>query len=261
MSRPTFHGSVEWNRQKWGNADHWERNGNNWSFHAEFCGQPYERWRQSVVETFIEPYLGPDIDVLEIAPGQGRWTEYIVGNSASLTLVDLNQSCIEVCRERFGSQPELTFITNDGRSLPVADESMDLIWSFGGFVHFDPRDVDAYLGEFRRVLRPGGRFVIHHTGWPDSTLRFVPLTRHLGRPGRVLQRRLSQGRWRPGGDRVAMSPKQFVSRATNHDLCLGQQVRTWGADDEFGLAFNDVISIGWRRRDESATVPPTSPRH
>ena len=244
MSRSIPFGSVEWNRAKWGNRDEWERAGNNWTFHAEFCGQPYERWQQAVVETFMDPYLGSELDVLEIAPGQGRWTEHIVGNSATLTLVDLNESCIEVCRERFGSHPEITFITNDGRSLPVAAASVDTIWSFGSFVHFDPHEVDAYLREFRRVLRPGGRFVIHHTGWPEPTLQLAPLTRHLGRPGRVVQHRLAQGIWRPGGDRVEMSARRFASMAHRHGLVVDSQVRTWGDNREFGLAFNDVISVG-----------------
>jgi len=244
MTKPAVLGSVEWNRAKWGSPEDWERNGNNWSFHSDFCSQPYDKWQRSVVKAFVEPFLSPGLDVLEIAPGQGRWTEYLVGKCASLTLVDLNKSCIDVCRDRFGSHPEIEFLTNDGRTLPVGDASVDLIWSFGSFVHFDPREVDAYLGEFRRVLRPGGRFVIHHTGWPDETLRFTGLTRHLGRPGRVLQHRLAQGRWRPGGDRVEMSAQRFAAMAEGRGLVVESQTRTWGDDREFGLAFNDVISVG-----------------
>ncbi|HTT87353.1 MAG TPA: class I SAM-dependent methyltransferase [Acidimicrobiales bacterium] len=237
-------GSIEWNRAMWGNPGSWEDGGNNWSFHAESCGQPYEQWKASVVATFIAPFCGPDVDVLELAPGHGRWTEYFVGNSASLTLVDLNVSCISVCKERFGSRPEVRFIVNDGHSLPVPDASIDLVWCFGSFVHFVPSDVDAYLGEFRRVLRPGGAFVAHHTGWPDGTLRLVPLTRRLGRPGRVLQHRLGQGLWRPGGDRVEMSARRFAAMANNHGLVVDHQVRTWGENRQFGLAFNDVVSVG-----------------
>ncbi|HUI01976.1 MAG TPA: class I SAM-dependent methyltransferase [Acidimicrobiales bacterium] len=237
-------GSIEWNRAMWGDPSRWEDQGNNWSFHAESCGQPYVQWKASVVATFIAPFCGPGVDVLELAPGHGRWTEYFVGNTASLTLVDLNASCISVCQERFGSRPEVRLIVNDGRSLPVPDASVDLVWCFGTFVHLVPRDIDGYLGEFRRVLRPGGRFVVHHTGWPDATLRLVPLTRRLGRPGRVLQHRLSQGLWRPGGDRVEMSARRFAAMAGHHGLVVDRQVRTWGSNRQYGLAFNDVVSVG-----------------
>ena len=237
-------GSIEWNRAMWGDPQRWEDGGDNWSFHAESCGQSYEQWKASVVATFVTPFCGPGIDVLELAPGHGRWTDYFVGNSATLTLVDLNDSCISVCRERFGARPEVRFVVNDGRSLPVPDASVDLVWSFGSFVHFVPADIETYLAEFRRVLRPGGTFVVHHTGWPDATLRFVPLTRRLGRPGRVLQHRLGQGLWRPGGDRVEMSAPRFSLMAARHGLIVDRHVRRWGDSGQFGLAFNDVVSVG-----------------
>jgi len=255
LKRSAPPGSLQWNREKWGGRAPWDQCGDNWTFHAESCGQPYALWKQAVVDAFVSPYIGPDVDVLEIGPGQGRWSEFIVGRAKSVTLVDLNATCIDVCRDRFGRHDEVAFIVNDGHSLPVDDASIDVIWSFGSFVHFDQRDVDAYLGEFRRVLRPGGRFLIHHAGWPEWSLHIVPVTRHSGRPGRVLQHRLAQGRWRPGGDRMAMSPKLFASRAHTHGLLVDEQVRRWGADHEFGLAFNDIISIGSRQTETSAWGP------
>jgi SAM-dependent methyltransferase len=238
-------GSVAWNRAHWGSAD-WGQNGNGWTFHADACGQPYEDWKRSVVATFIDPFLQDARDVVEIAPGRGRWTEYLVGRCASLTLVDITAGCIDVCRERFGQYDEIRYVVNDGRSLPVADASVDLIWSFGSFVHIDARDTNAYLAEFARALKPAGRFVIHHSGWADWTLRLVPLTRRAGRPGRVIQHRIAHGFWKPGGDRVAMSPERFSEMATAHGLHVEQQVRRWGPHNEFGLAFNDIITTGHR---------------
>ncbi len=252
-SRARRLGSVQWNREKWGNPEEWERHGNNWAFHADACGQSYEGWKSSLVQQFLDPFLGPEIDILEIGPGHGRWTEYMMGRARSVTLVDLNATCIDICRDRFGRRNDVSFIVNDGRSLPVPESSVDVIWSFGSFVHFEQRDTDAYLGEFRRVLRPGGRFVVHHAGWPEWSLRLVPITALAGRPGRVLQHRLAQGRWRPGGDRMAMSPKLFASRAAARGLRVDEQMRTWGPEHEFGLAFHDMISIGSRPPSAVAT--------
>lgn len=237
-------GSIEWNKSQWGVDASWESGGNNWTFHAESCGQPYDAWKKTLLEEFLEPYLGPQADFLEIGPGYGRWTESIVGRTRSLLLVDLNANCIEVCRDRFGHHRGVSFAVNDGRSLPGPAESVDVVWSFGSFVHFDPSEVDAYLAECFRVLKPSGRFVIHHTGWPEWSLKALPVTRRLGRPGRVLQHRFGQRRWRPGGDRAPMSEKWFVSIANRHGLSVEKHVRTWGSQHEFGLAFNDVISIG-----------------
>ncbi len=238
-------GSIAWNRAHWENAE-WGQNGNAWTFHADACSTTYEAWKRSVVTTFLDPYLQDAQNVIEIAPGHGRWTEYMVGRAGSLTLVDLSASCIDVCRKRFAQHNEIVYLVNNGRSLPVAEASTNLIWSFGSFVHIDERDTDAYLAEFARVLKPGGRFVIHHSGWADWTLRLVPLTRRTGKPGRVIQHRLAHGFWKPGGDRVAMSPARFARLATAHGLHIDRQVRRWGPNDEFGLAFNDIITIGSR---------------
>ena len=86
-------------------------------------------------DTYLQPFLSPDVDALEVGPGYGRWTEFMVGCARSLTLVDVGSTCIEACRHRFGDElPAEAFVVNDGRSLPVVDSSLDLVWSFGTFV-------------------------------------------------------------------------------------------------------------------------------
>lgn len=239
-------GTVEWNRRQWSRPEEWPEGGDEWTFHAGWCGQPYGAWKAAVVERFITPYLGPDTDVVEIGPGGGRWSASFAGACRSLSLVDLSEACLDVCRRRFGPLPGLRLMRTDGRSLPVPDASCDLVWSFGVLVHCEPAVVAAYLDETARVLRPGGRFVLHHTGWPDATLRLVPVTRHLGRIGRVAQHRVAQGRWRPGGNRVEMSAERFATLAAAAGLVVEEQVRRWGPDGRYGLAFRDVITLGGR---------------
>jgi 16S rRNA A1518/A1519 N6-dimethyltransferase RsmA/KsgA/DIM1 with predicted DNA glycosylase/AP lyase activity len=48
-----------------------------------------------------------DIDVLEIAPGHGRWTEHLLAAAGSVVIVDINQECLDACRSRFGDDPRL----------------------------------------------------------------------------------------------------------------------------------------------------------
>ena len=74
--------------------------------------------------------------MLEIAPGHGRWTEYLAHHCDRLIGVDLASSCVEVCRERFDGRPNLEFFVNDGRSLDMVDAgSVDLVFSFDSLVH------------------------------------------------------------------------------------------------------------------------------
>jgi ubiquinone/menaquinone biosynthesis C-methylase UbiE len=105
------------------------------------------------------------------APGHGRWTEHIVNNCRSLTLIDLSPSCIEYCGNRFHDWQNVSYFTTDGRSLPnVSDVSVHFIWSFDSFVHMGPDIILAYLQEAARVLRPHGLLIIHHAGRRNSTL-------------------------------------------------------------------------------------------
>jgi ubiquinone/menaquinone biosynthesis C-methylase UbiE len=251
--------SISSNRDTYDNPRTWKQRGDSWTFHAEACGQPYETWKHSLVENFLVPFLGTDVDVLEVGPGFGRWTEFMVGHTHSLTLVDVSSTCIDACRQRFGAHLlDESFVVNDGRSLPVKDSSLDLVWSFGAFVHMDEPEFTAYLAECQRTLRPGGRFVIHHTGWRNLSFSLLSMTRFLGRAGLFVRGRvLGVGRRNRAG-RAPMSAASFARMATERGFVVDRQVRSWGDRRQFSLTFNDVISIGTKLEqpeDRAAHLP------
>ena len=239
-------GSIRWNILTWGNVDNWARGGDSWDFHAKFCDQPYEAWKDSVLKEFLTPYLGPRVDVVEIGPGQGRWSQFIVENARTVALVDLSANCIEVCRRRFvdSDGPEMRFFVNDGTTIPVGDASIDLVWSFGTFVHIELPEIDKYLAEIRRVLRPGGIFVIHHAGRTEQPRQPRFNRTSDARESLVPRAENAALQSADSGLRSEVSARQFSDLVARHDLVLDRQVRSWGPRCEFGVAFEDVISIG-----------------
>ncbi|MFH0945547.1 MAG: class I SAM-dependent methyltransferase, partial [Planctomycetota bacterium] len=94
--------SVEWN--KYWDRYEWTHDGEEWDGQARYCGQPYDAWKASLLETFVQDDLQPSSVVLEIAPGHGRWSEYLIGKAGRVLLVDLNPGCIEFCRKRFADR-------------------------------------------------------------------------------------------------------------------------------------------------------------
>lgn len=108
-------------------------------------------------------------DVLELAPGHGRNTEFLRRLAGSITLVDVNPNCIEACRERFGEQRDgcrFRYFVTDGDSLSMIDtSSQTMVYSFDSMVHFDSSVVRAYVHEIARVLRPGGSAFLHHSNY------------------------------------------------------------------------------------------------
>ncbi len=114
----------------------------------------------------LEPYLDPGADIVEIGAGGGRWTQYLLPSARRLIAVDLNPEAFDYLRHRFADHPHLDrmeFHRTDGFDLrPVADGSIDLVFTFDVFVHLEPDGIGRYLVEIERVLRPGGRAVVHY---------------------------------------------------------------------------------------------------
>ena len=99
---------------------------------------------------------------LEIGSGGGRWTDYLKA-CQSVVCVDVNSVMLDLVRERFSDQDNLSFVLTEGSNLPgVADDSIDFVFSHDVFVHVDPLEVYDYLAEIRRVLTDDGTVVIHY---------------------------------------------------------------------------------------------------
>jgi SAM-dependent methyltransferase len=132
----------------------------------------------------IAPHLGHfDLSrTLELAPGHGRNSAMLAPLARELHLVDVNQTCIDACRARFGERWQgcrFHYYVNDGSSLPVPAEVATFIYSFDSVVHFDKSVVSEYFKEFRRVLVPGGGGLIHHSNYGE----FAPHSDWATNPG------------------------------------------------------------------------------
>jgi ubiquinone/menaquinone biosynthesis C-methylase UbiE len=104
--------------------------------------------------------------VLDLAAGHGRNAAKLLELAEKLYIVDVNEENVDFCRRRFHGDARVSFLVCDGISLTgVPDEEITLAYCFDSMVHFDSDVVRAYLGEFRRVLRPGGRGMCHHSNY------------------------------------------------------------------------------------------------
>ncbi|MEY9590299.1 SAM-dependent methyltransferase [Bradyrhizobium yuanmingense] len=114
--------------------------------------------------------------VLDLACGHGRNSEFLRRRTKSLHLVDINQSCIDACRMRFGDTKDGTrfyYHVTDGNHLKmIPSDSVTLVYSWDSMVHFDKLIVRDYLLDIARVLKQGGSAFLHHSNLgetaPDS---------------------------------------------------------------------------------------------
>ena len=96
------------NEKVWSEYD-WSRGGDEWS---RGWGGPEFQW-SGMLYPRLREFL-PAGTILEIAPGYGRWTHYLLPQSDRLIGVDIAPNCVEACRERFADQPQATYHKNDG---------------------------------------------------------------------------------------------------------------------------------------------------
>lgn len=145
------------NRRVWGEEWNWSNLGEEWT-------PEWSPYKAVILRYTLDRWLRPKQRIVEIGPGGGRYTvELLKHDPASLTLVDLVEKTLDVCKERFRDYGQVQYFVNDGRTLPfLADGSVDFVWSFECFVHVEKDDVDSYFREFRRVLTPGGMGIVHY---------------------------------------------------------------------------------------------------
>jgi hypothetical protein len=112
---------VRENERLWSTYD-WGERGDEWS--GAWRSPDYQWW--GTLYPRLRHYL-PARTILEIAPGFGRWTHYLLGHCDRLIGIDLMAGCVEACAERFRDEPKASFHQNDGRSLDdVPDGEVDL---------------------------------------------------------------------------------------------------------------------------------------
>lgn len=111
---------------------------------------------------FVVPNVKPDHVAVEIGPGGGRWTRYLLG-FRKLYVVDYYSELLEELKKNF-HEPNMVFIKNNGTDFPsIAAGSVDFVFSFGTFVHLDMPIIDAYLDNIKPLLKPGANVVLQYS--------------------------------------------------------------------------------------------------
>lgn len=182
----------------------------------------------------------PTGTILEIAPGYGRWTQYLKDLCDRLIIVDLAENCIEHCRRRFSTASNIEYHVNDGRSLDaVPDRSLDFVFSFDSLVHVETDVLAAYLEQLRRKLKPDGVGFFHHSN--IGSYRALKTLVHLT-PERLRRPLAQQGvlldlfRWRA----ESVTAGGFAALCEDQGLaCVAQEKISW----EDGPYLIDALSV------------------
>lgn len=98
-----------------------------------------------------------DGDVLEIGPGYGVATRWLLEHGARLTAIEIDPGLAADLRSELGERVGIR--TGDGADLPFADAAFDVVVCFTMLHHVpSPEQQNQLFSEAARVLRPGGTF-------------------------------------------------------------------------------------------------------
>ena len=150
--------TIEENKHQWSVYD-WPEAGEEWS---KAWGDVRFLWFATIFPRISKAI--PAEHILEIAPGYGRCTQYLLDHCSKLTIVDLTEKCIDECRKRFADRGNISYHVNDGKSLSfVKDDSVDFVFSWDSLVHANDEVFRSYLAQLSKKLKPGGFGFFHHS--------------------------------------------------------------------------------------------------
>jgi ubiquinone/menaquinone biosynthesis C-methylase UbiE len=157
--------AKDWN----GYSEHWDRSygksyahlGDEWNDDGSA-----ERARDEYYFTvYAKRWLRPDMTVLEVGPGGGKWTVRIAPLVKKVIVLDVASEMLRRTRERCEALGigNVEYIDANGDDFsPVADQSIDMFFSYDVFVHIALEDTFPYAAEIARVLQPGAISVCHY---------------------------------------------------------------------------------------------------
>ncbi len=150
---------LNWNKVVWDTTYGWHDGGEEWS---TAWGGSEAQWFGSIFPRLHRFF--PPRRILEIAPGFGRWTKFLIPVCDEFVGIDLSPKCIDACRNKFSTYRHAHFFTNDGQSLEAAQgEKFDLVFSFDSLVHADDAVLAAYIPQILRKLSSVGVAFLHHS--------------------------------------------------------------------------------------------------
>lgn len=106
---------------------------------------------------FARPYARAR--VLEVGCGEGYGASLLAKSALEVTAVDLFPRNVTAATQRYGA-PNLKFLQMNATELAFEDDRFDLVVSFQVIEHIPREKLSWYASEIRRVLAPGGVFLV-----------------------------------------------------------------------------------------------------
>jgi SAM-dependent methyltransferase len=106
---------------------------------------------------FLARQIQPSMETLNIGVGRGGLEDILVAKGAQVSCLDPNTETIETIRRlyKLGNRAQVGY----SQAMPFTNEQFDIVVMSEVLEHLENQVLDATLGEIRRVMKPGGKFI------------------------------------------------------------------------------------------------------
>ena len=122
-------------------------------FHDELAGKPLDRALLACLAEQAE-HGAP---IADLGCGPGHVAAWLADWGVAAVGIDLSPAMIAVGRREY---PQVEFRVGDLLALPAADGEFGAAIAFYSIIHLEPGELPRAFEEIRRVLRPGGLFLV-----------------------------------------------------------------------------------------------------
>jgi cyclopropane fatty-acyl-phospholipid synthase-like methyltransferase len=172
--------------------------------------------------------------VVDIGTGRGELIAVAVEQGAARAVgIEYSADAVELARQTLRVhevEDRGEVLLADARSIPLDDEMADLVTMLDVVEHLTPDELHRSLCEARRLLRPGGRLLIHTL--PTRTIRRVYALQRALVPGR-------RRRW-PADPRNEFEIRMHVNEQTVRTMRSALRRAGFEADVHLGEWIHDA---------------------
>lgn len=178
--------------------------------HEEFAQSEGAHLSRRLRQAFEFSQVSAGMSVLDLGCGRGEIVRHVARMGARSIGLDYAEAAVRLTQHIMRDEGGIHgVIRGDAKRLPFASNQFDRVLMFDVVEHLHPWELDACLGEVKRVLKPRGQIVIHTAPnrWYDAYA--YPLVRQV-------RRLMGQG------DRYPQNPRA-LNVAINTEVHVNEQ--------------------------------------
>lgn len=181
------------------------------------------------------------LNVLDIGCGNGALLNALSERIKYGAGVDEAEAVLEKARQRNAKKANLEFSQINSPALPFADAKFDIVISLMSFRYLD---WDPLLKEVKRVMKPGGRFlIVDMVTVPVKTSEFPHLVRDKLR---TMFRQKTNQAFKANLQKLVSHPDW--KKMLEYNPIRSEHEMKWYLESRFPLRKMEILNLGWNAR-------------